>query len=86
LAAFFSFGDSKAFFFASLLDFWDLDMVFAPDHVEETPEERWEAELNGRLPGRSISPARLDAVLRVEYKRVGAKKLDIRESCGDERV
>jgi hypothetical protein len=50
LAAFFSFGDSKAFFFASLLDFWDLDMVFAPDHVEGTPEERWEAELKGVCP------------------------------------
>ena len=34
LAAFFSFGVSKGRFFASLLVRGDLDMEFAPDHVE----------------------------------------------------
>jgi hypothetical protein len=47
LAAFFSFGVSTACFLASLLDFWDLDIVFTPDHVEEASAERWEAKLKG---------------------------------------
>ncbi len=50
LAAFFSFGVSKARFFASLLGRLDLDMVFTPDNVKGTVGN----EAEGRLPARSV--------------------------------
>jgi hypothetical protein len=62
LAAFFSFGDSKACFFTSRLDRWDLGMMFTPDYIAGTPAEGFETELQGVCPGIPISPALLCAL------------------------
>jgi hypothetical protein len=61
LAAFFSFGVSTACFFVSLLDRWDLDIVFTPIHVNRDTRGKMKVDPKGICPDVPISPPPLGA-------------------------